>query len=794
MPDLNFPSSPSLNDIYSFGNKTWVWNGTAWQIQSSGAINGLPIGNSSPSTGAFTTLSASGNTTISGTTVLSGTVASNIVPAANVTYDLGSPSQQWRTLYVSGNTIFIGDSTITSNATSVTLTNPSGAAFSVTGNSPANAIGSFGSVNASGNISASGNVISGNITTIGLVSATGNITGNYILGNGSQLTGLPATYTDSNVTSLLSNLGANVISSSGNITTTANISGGYLLGNGSQITGLPPGYSNTDVATYLASGTNSSNIVTTGNVSATNLTGTLLTAAQNNITSVGTLTSLSVTGNVVGGNIVSSGAISTTGTGIFGAGLSVVGNINATGNINYENVTDLVVGDPLIYLGANNTSNMVDLGFVASYNNGTYYHTGLARNYSNGVWTFFDGVVAEPTTVIDWANATYPTVKTGALTSTASVSAAGNITGNFFFGNAAYMTGIPVSYSNTDVANYLASGTDTSNIITTANVQGAYVIGNGSALTSITGANVTGQVPNALVAGTVYTNAQPNITSVGTLSSVTVSGNVVSGNINTNGQISAAGNVTGNYFVGNGSQLTGINGGVTFTSQANTPPATPNNGDFWYNTFTDVKYQYINDGDSSQWVDQSVPTSYESLTTVTLNATGNITGGNLSVSTGTITAGNIVNANANGVGNIGNATTYFNTVFAKATSAQYADLAEYYRSDYEYEPGTVVVFGGVEEVTISTTDHDTRVAGVVSTAPAYIMNSACPGVPVALTGRVPCKVQGPVAKGDVLVTGSLPGTAQRIAMNYKPGSVLGKSLAEIADGSVAVIEVVVGRF
>jgi hypothetical protein len=111
------------------------------------------------------------------------------------------------------------------------------------------------------------------------------------------------------------------------------------------------------------------------------------------------------------------------------------------------------------------------------------------------------------------------------------------------------------------------------------------------------------------------------------------------------------------------------------------------------------------------------------VTTVTtintgISTTGNITGGNLSVGTGSITGGNIVNSNANGVGNIGSSTTYFNTVFAKATSAQYADLAENYLADTNYAPGTVVVFGGAAEITVTAEFSDERVAGVISTNPA----------------------------------------------------------------------------
>jgi hypothetical protein len=218
-----------------------------------------------------------------------------------------------------------------------------------------------------------------------------------------------------------------------------------------------------------------------------------------------------------------------------------------------------------------------------------------------------------------------------------------------------------------------------------------------------------------------------------------------------------------------------------------------------------------------------------------LGVTGNITGSNLSVSTGNITVGNlilsgaiedsaqldirttasngnivltpngtgviiagrdIVNGQANGVGNIGSATTYFNTVFAKATSAQYADLAEMYVSDQNYASGTVVEFGGEYEITISSASHSTSVAGIISTNPSYLMNSAQTGehvLPVALTGRVPCLVQGPVRKGDVLVASSTPGVAQRIGMNWQPGCILGKAMEVIDSTEIQTIEVAVGR-
>jgi hypothetical protein len=155
----------------------------------------------------------------------------------------------------------------------------------------------------------------------------------------------------------------------------------------------------------------------------------------------------------------------------------------------------------------------------------------------------------------------------------------------------------------------------------------------------------------------------------------------------------------------------------------------------------------------------------------------------------------------NNIGNIGNATSrflgvYANTVFALATSAQYADLAEMYVSDKDYAPGTVVEFGGEYEITISSASHSTAVAGIVSTNPSYLMNSAQTGehvLAVALTGRVPCQVQGPVRKGDVLVASATPGVAQRIGMNWQPGCILGKSMQVIESAEIRTIEVAVGR-
>jgi len=131
------------------------------------------------------------------------------------------------------------------------------------------------------------------------------------------------------------------------------------------------------------------------------------------------------------------------------------------------------------------------------------------------------------------------------------------------------------------------------------------------------------------------------------------------------------------------------------------------------------------------------------------------------------------NANAN----IGSANLQYNTVFAKATAAQYADLAEKYMADADYAPGTVVVFGGEYEITTTSTYADTRVAGVISTEPAYLMNIGSTGLPVALRGKVPVKIVGSVQKGDLLVTSTTVGHLTAVAQeNYNPLAVIAKSL------------------
>jgi hypothetical protein len=203
------------------------------------------------------------------------------------------------------------------------------------------------------------------------------------------------------------------------------------------------------------------------------------------------------------------------------------------------------------------------------------------------------------------------------------------------------------------------------------------------------------------------------------------------------------------------------------------------------------------------YVDNAVGSlSADSISNGTSNVKVLSSGGNVAVSVGgsgivTFAAAGILNDMGNGVGNIGNATAQFNTVFAKATSAQYADVAERYLADHDYPVGTVLVFGGDQEVTQSQVDHTTAIAGTVSDKPAYVMNSGLSGdhvVSVALLGRVPVRVIGTIHPGDLLVASELPGIATSLVPErYAPGCVIGKALESYDSQREGVIEAVVGR-
>jgi len=147
--------------------------------------------------------------------------------------------------------------------------------------------------------------------------------------------------------------------------------------------------------------------------------------------------------------------------------------------------------------------------------------------------------------------------------------------------------------------------------------------------------------------------------------------------------------------------------------------------------------------------------------------TGSVTGTTGSFSSLTLTGTAItqtIRPSVDATYNLGTTSFGYNTVYAKATSAQYADLAENYETDDNYAVGTVVMVGGSREVTASS--FGKRAIGVVSENPAYLMNSTGKGQPIALKGKVKVRVNGFIAKGDELIADN-NGTARRVDANFK---------------------------
>ena len=170
-------------------------------------------------------------------------------------------------------------------------------------------------------------------------------------------------------------------------------------------------------------------------------------------------------------------------------------------------------------------------------------------------------------------------------------------------------------------------------------------------------------------------------------------------------------------------------------------------------------------GTGLSWVTLSASSINNGNSNVAVAPSGNITfavaGSNVAVVTHT---GILPSANVSA--NIGSPTAWFNTFYGVSTQAQYADLAENYLTDQEYEPGTVVVVGGDAEVTACTEHGQDSVIGAVSTNPAYLMNGAAGGQPIALKGRIPLKVFGPIVKGQRLSTSHEIGHAEYAKGDY----------------------------
>ena len=321
-----------------------------------------------------------------------------------------------------------------------------------------------------------------------------------------------------------------------------------------------------------------------GNVTAGNITGTLTTNAQNNITSLGTLTSLGLSGNLnSNANIVLNNANANiiTGGSIFANTGTVSGNL-LTGTLTTNaqpNITSIGTLTSLSISGTLTAGNLATGGTLSVGGNANVGNIGA----SDGVFTTLSGngsalsAITGANVTGTVANATYAITSGSATTAgTVTTNSQPNITslgtlsslsvsGNANVGNIGATNGVFTNVSGNGSALTSITGANvtgavsfatTANAVTGANVSGE--VSFAATANSVVGANVSGQVGNALVAGTVYTASQSNITAVGTLTSISVSGNANIGNIGTGGLITATGNVTaGNLITGGLITVTG---------------------------------------------------------------------------------------------------------------------------------------------------------------------------------------------------------------------------------------------
>jgi hypothetical protein len=612
--------------------------------------------------------------------LLNSGLAGNIIPAVDNLYSLGNATNQWADLYVSNNTIYLDNIALTGNATTLSYAGTS-----------------LISANGTSNISTTGNITGENL-------AIGAVGGRITFGDGTFQTTAAVSYANANVAAFLASG-----TDSSNIVTTANVSASHIIGNGSALTSLT-GTNVTGAVPFattanavaganvagevahaavanLVAGANVSgqvsfaataNLVSGANVSGqvgnALVSGTVYTAAQPNITSVGTLTGLSVSGNINAGtnhitnvsdpllaqdaatkayvdarasglSIKTPVALATVAplsltysynNGVAGVGAYILGT--TVGQLFIDGIAATVGSRVLIKneVGAfvNNTTPsaafngiyvVLDDGVSNAFqlerstdcdttaeipsaytlvNGGTLINTSWVDNNVTGmtvgtteitfvqfssVTTYSGGSAIDvtgsvisakydgTTIVTNGSNqlevGTVPgtsisgTVASATVAASANSVAGANVSGEVAFAATANL----VAGANVSGAVGLADFATTANAVAGANVSGevsfaavantvagANVSGTVSSATvaasanTVAGANVTGQVANALVAGTVYTAAQPNITSVGTLTTLGVTGNV-----------------TGDYFIGNGSQLTGLPAGYANSDVAN---------------------------------------------------------------------------------------------------------------------------------------------------------------------------------------------------------------------------------
>ena len=400
-------------------------------------------------------------------------------------------------------------------------------------------------------------------------------------------------------------------------------------------------------------------------------------------------------------------------------------------------------------------------------------------------------------------NTNFPTIYPGiTVTKSASSTLAGNVTngGNLTL-SAGGATTVNITSTGANIAGYLTG---------TGNITGGNILSGGTAV--VTGSIIGG---NLGTGGTVTATGNitgGNIITAGSFQSASISssGNIDGGNLRTVGLVTATGNVTGGNVI-SGALVQGTNMSATANVQGGNLRTTgliSSTGNITSSGNVDAVY-FIGNGSALTGISAAV--SVTKIQNGTSEANVGASGGNINfniggtsnvmVVSGTgitltgLTTPSIAKSGSNAVGNIGSSSNYFNQVFATATTALYADVAERFEADEIMDPGTVVELGGAKEITRSRTDLSENVFGVISTRPAFTMNGGAgendTHPPVAMTGRVPVKVVGRVTKGDRLVSAGNGIARAALAGEPTPFNVIGRSLVDKTTDDLGTVEAIV---
>lgn len=456
--------------------------------------------------------------------------------------------------------------------------------------------------------------------------------------------------------------------------------------------------------------------------------GTVTLNAQPNITSLGTLTSLSVTGGITAGGAIEGASFKGNGSGLTNIKFADTANAVAAANVSGK-VANAAYAD---FTGASLSAANILGGVFGSipYQNGISTTTMLNPGSADQALVS-GGTGAAP----KWVAGTISGVKLGSSLKTLSNGT--GLLGGSYDGSGPISFAVDAVSSNT--ANKIVLR-DASSNFEAGNITAVQFIGNlkgnlaGGGDTTIVYQSAAGNT-QYLPKGTANYLLTMGPTGTGlTWTLPTISGVGLGGTLY---RLTSGYGLAGGYYNGTGN--------ITFTVDA-TPTALPN-------TVAN------RDGNGSLGMNVAYAIG---LNAGSASAAGTITGN------WTLSAGSKL-------------------------MATYSDLAEYYAGDEDIEPGTVVEFGGEKEITTSMSPMTTKVAGVVTTAPAYVMNSNIDcefPVPLALQGRVPCKVVGDIAKGDIMVSA---GNGRAMACSQPiMGSIIGKSLENFTGGN-GIIEIAVGR-